>query len=272
MQDAPSTSQSPQSLKTTTVLRFRQQPSSFNSAHLIACAEADGIVSLYSAEAALENDQAQSLYESRDHFFPVNDVQFSQGEPWMATCSNDTLVNMHDINKGQLVRSFIGGHQSFVTKLCFSAAQNMLLSVGADGQLLIYDIRQNKIIRQIFAHPEPLTGVAISRDSTMICTSAYDGYVRLWDFHKSSCIKTLTSETGSSDPISCLRLINDNILIGNTNGQLGFYDLQGRLLKSYVGHTNKKFCIEVNHYLYKGRDSLVGGSEDGNICVWDIQS
>ena len=65
----------------------------------------------------------------------------------MATCANDTLLNLHDLNKGQLVRSFIGGHQSFVTKCKISSKQNLLLSVGADGYLLIHDIRQNKIIQ-----------------------------------------------------------------------------------------------------------------------------
>ena len=143
----------------------------------------------------------------------------------MATCANDTLLNLHDLNKGQLVRSFIGGVQSFVTKCKISSKQNLLLSVGADGYLLIHDIRQNKIIQKILAHPEPLTGVDISHDSTLICTSAFDGYVRLWDLHRMTCLKTITSETGGTHAVSVLKMIGDHLLIGNMNAQLGIYDL-----------------------------------------------
>ena len=165
----------------------------------MATAETHGIVNVYNT-----NNLSQSLFEMKDHFFPVNDIQFTWNQPWMATCGNDTLLNMHDLNKGQLVRTFMGGHQSFISRCKFNAQENLLLSVGADGYLFIYDIRQNKMIQKIFAHPEPLTGVDISTDSSLVCTSAYDGYVRLWDFHRSSCVKTLITETGSTSAVSCL--------------------------------------------------------------------
>jgi hypothetical protein len=56
------------------------------------------------------------------------------------------------------------------------------------------------------------------------------------------------------------------------NGQLGIYDLQGRLEKSYTGHLNNKYCIDVTYNKFRGRQILVGGSEDGSVCVWDLQS
>ena len=109
-------------------------------------------------------------------------------------------------------------------------------------------------------------------DSSLVCTSAYDGYVRLWDFFRSSCVKTLITETGSTSAVSCLKLIGENLLIGNMNGSLGLYDLKGALLKSYTGHKNRQLCLEINHFAYNGRDCLIGGSECGSVCVWDIQS
>jgi WD40 repeat protein len=92
-----------------TVVKFRKH--ALNEQHLLAVAESGGTVNVFNAASP-----SVSLYEAKDHFFPVNDVQFADTMPWMATCSNDTLLNMHDLNKGQLVRSFIGGHSSFVTK------------------------------------------------------------------------------------------------------------------------------------------------------------
>ena len=96
-----------------TVVKFRKHE--LHEKHLLAVAESGGTVNLYDA-----TKPTVSLYETKDHFFPVNDVQFADTMPWMATCSNDTILNMHDLNKGQLVRSFIGGHTSFITKCKFN--------------------------------------------------------------------------------------------------------------------------------------------------------
>jgi WD40 repeat protein len=49
------------------------------------------------------------------NFFSVNDISFSPNlyQPYMATCSDDTLINLIDVEKGTLIRNFIG-HNSYV--------------------------------------------------------------------------------------------------------------------------------------------------------------
>lgn len=189
---------------------------------LLATAHVVGSVKLHLAITLEEEDLPtfQVVHVFKDHFFPVNDLHFTERNPWMATCANDTIVNLFDIEKMQLCRSFIGGHQSFVTKCIINKQENMLLSTGADNTLFLWDIRQNKVIQKLLAHPEPITALDISFDSTMIVTAAYDGYVRLWDTHKASCIKTIVSDTGSTSAVSACKLTPNSqyIYIGNMNG------------------------------------------------------
>lgn len=52
-----------------TVVKFRKH--ALNEKHLLASAESDGTVNVYDATSDLTKN---SLYESKDHFFPVNDV------------------------------------------------------------------------------------------------------------------------------------------------------------------------------------------------------
>jgi COMPASS component SWD3 len=146
-------------------------------------------------------------------------MAFTDRSPWLASCANDTLVNLFDITTGQLCRSFIGGHTSFVTRVVFNKQENMLLSTGADNYLYFWDVRQNKVIQKILAHPEPITGLDISFDSTMVVTSAYDGYVRLWDTFRSACIKTMVAESGSTSAVSMCKLTDNGkyIFIGTMN-------------------------------------------------------
>ena len=247
---------------------------------LIATAHVVGSVKLHHGISTGDGEMPvfQLTHEFKDHFFPVNDVHFAQRNPWMATCANDTIVNLFDIEKGQLCRSFIGGHQSFVTKCLINKQENMLLSAGADCQLYMWDIRQNKFIYRQTAHPEPITALDISFDSSMIVTAAYDGYVRLWDTHKAACIKTIVSETGSTSAVSACQLTpnSQHLFIANMNGTCGLYDLNSNLLKSYLGHSNEEYCIDLclarTNNLRGGRTILMTGSEDGMLCGWDLMS
>ena len=76
----------------------------------------------------------------------MNDLAFASRSPWLASCGNDTLVNMFDIDHGKLCRSFLGGHTSFVTRVMFNKQENLLLSTGADNYLFFWDVRQNKLV------------------------------------------------------------------------------------------------------------------------------
>ena len=134
------------------------------------------------------------------------------------------------------------------------------------------------MIQKLLAHPEPITALDISFDSSMIMTAAYDGYVRLWDTHKATCIKTIVSESGSTSAVSACQLTpNSNYLfIANMNGQLGMYDLQSNMMKGYLGHSNSEYCIDIClaklNNLRSGRSVLLAGSEDGRLCAWDLMS
>ena len=143
---------------------------------------------------------------------------------------------------------------------------------------MVWDVRQNKVIQKLLAHPEPITSLDISFDSTMIMTAAYDGYVRLWDMHRATCIKTMVAESGSTSAVSACKLTPNSkyIFIANMNGQLGLYDLVGNLLKAYEGHENSEYCLELclqyMPNLRGGRNILMTGSEDGRLVSWDMNS
>jgi len=71
-----------------------------------------------------------------------------------------------------------------VTHIKFNNVTNIVLSACADNSMTLWDIRANKQIFKILAHPEPITSIDISADSTLISSSSYDCYVRLWDIVK----------------------------------------------------------------------------------------
>jgi COMPASS component SWD3 len=114
------------------------------------------------------------------------------------------------------------------------------LSAGTDNSIILWDIRTNKSIFKILAHPEPITSIDITYDNTMITSSSYDGYVRLWDMVKGTCLKTMSAEFGSTSAMGNCKLTPNSkyLLFANMNSKMGLYNYQNELLKTYVGHKN----------------------------------
>jgi WD40 repeat protein len=105
----------------------------------------------------------------------------------------------------------------------------------------LWDVRTNKSIFRILAHPEPITSIDISIDSMLISSSSYDCYVRLWDVMKGQCLKTMMADAGSKKQISFCRMnpiTSEYILVGSMNSTIGLYNYQNELLKLYKGHSN----------------------------------
>ena len=180
------------------------------------------------------------------------------------------------MEKGQLLRTFTG-NKRFVTHCKFNTVANVVVSAGADNTISLWDIRANKYIFRILAHPEPITSIDISNDSTLISSSSYDCYVRLWDMIKGGCIKTMMADAGSIDAISFCRMTpktSEYMLFGSMNSTMGLYNYQNDLLKFYKGHTNKCYQIDAKFVKNKktGRDRIMSGSEDGYLYGWDLNS
>lgn len=152
----------------------------------------------------------------------------------------------------------------------------MLLSCGTDNSLILWDLRANKAVVKILGHPEPITSIDISFDNTLISSSSYDGYVRLWDMLKTTCLKTLVAESGSSSAVGLCKMTPNSkyLLFANMNSRIGLYNYQNDLVKQYLGHKNQEYCVEAMFVKSKtdGRMQVISGSEDGRICGWDMNS
>ena len=253
----------------------------------------DGSIRIYKfnnfEELSQKHKEQRPDIQFKDHFYSANKVTFAsnikdvngkqitQGghQPWVLTCSDDTLIHMYDLEKCQLVRSFIG-HQRFVTHVKFNDVSNIVLSAGADNMLALWDIRSSKQIFKILAHPEPITSIDISSDSSLISSSSYDCYVRLWDMMKGQCLKTMMADAGSKDPISFCRMSpsSEHLLFGNMNSTLGLYNYNNDLLKEYKGHQNESYQIDAKFIKNKktGKPMILSGSEDGYLYGWDLNS
>jgi len=157
----------------------------------------------------------------------------------------------------------------------FNCVSNVMLSSSADNSIILWDIRTNKAIYKILAHPEPITAIDISPDSTLILSSSYDGLVRFWDMVKGTCLKTMMAESGSNFAVSDCKFAPNGkyFLISSMNEKLGLYNYENEQLKSYTGKQNNNLAIEAKIVKdSQGQSVVMSGSEDGRLITWDLNS
>lgn len=75
----------------------------------------------------------------------------------------------------QLLSRLFSGHTSFVFCLAYSPTGSLLASGSFDETVKLWDISTGKLLRTLPAHSDPVSGIAFSRDGTILCSTGHDG-------------------------------------------------------------------------------------------------
>ena len=198
------------------------------------------------------------------------------------------------------------GHTNFVFSCAFNPQSNLLVSGSFDETVKIWDVRSGDCVSTLPAHSDPVTGVDFNRDGTCIVSGSHDGLIRIWDTMTGECLKTIYA--GGNPPVSFVRFSPNGkfVLSGTLDSTLrlwrvGDKDVGGgpgggggmavgggaggptgggsalggggaRCTKTYTGHANSKFCIfSAFAVANPRRHSIVTGSEDGSVYIYDLQ-
>lgn len=176
------------------------------------------------------------------------------------------------------------GHSNYVYSLAFSPKGNMLVSGSYDEAVFLWDVRSARVMRQLPAHSDPVSGVDFIRDGTMVCSCASDGLIRIWDSGTGQCLKTLVDEDRKA--VTAVRFTpNGRFVVAWTLDsciRLWRYLGEAACVKTYKGHINNRYSLGgvIGDYStfdeHTGLDKieafLASGSEDGDVVVWDINS
>jgi COMPASS component SWD3 len=104
-------------------------------------------------------------------------------------------------------------------------------------------------LKTIYAEGNPAVGhVSFAPNGRYVLGGTLDSKIRLWD---------VVGRVG-----------NERENKTNESGQR-----TGKCSKTYSGHTNKRFCVFLAFSVANpNRQSVVSGSEDGKVYIYDLQS
>lgn len=242
------------------------------------------------------------------HSRGINDVAWSRTAEYIATASDDKTLRLWDSQTGDALVEF-KGHNNFVFALNFNPQSNLIVSGSFDETVKLWDIRSGDCVATIPAHSDPVTAVDFNRDGTCIVSGSHDGLIRVWDTATGECLKTIYAE--GNPPVSYVKFSPNGkfVLAGTLDSKLRLWQIAsksststshhnqqhhqslkqydilsktnlhhksnagGKCTKTYSGHANSKYCTFSAFCVTNSRrESILSGSEDGQIFLYNLQS
>ncbi len=175
---------------------------------------------------------ARLAFSMPPHSDFITTVSFSDNGQWIATGSYDRTINLLNIATMKHPLK-LRGHSSAVMKIQF-LPEARLLSVDKEGGLIVWDMRNGKIIKRLPKMNDDVTTMTASADKKFAFVATKLGLVGLYDLHTLEQVKQRYIK--ESESITSMTFIVDGfrLAIGTAEGNVRIYSLFGNE-ESYMG-------------------------------------
>jgi WD40 repeat protein len=218
------------------------------------------------SKVTIWNLQTGKFVSLNGHSADVTSVDISTGN-LIASASKDKTIRIWDIN-GTLV-STLKGHTQEVNSVKFNYDGSKLVSGGADGKVIEWDVRNAKLIRSVEAHEGWTRCVAYNYNGTLIASGGDDGKIHIWN---SSDGKLQNSIIAHSKWVQTLAFSPDGKYI-LSGGHDNYLVLINSITGEFVFHSPKQdfFVLSVAFNL-NGKDFISSTLYSDKLHVWDASA
>ncbi|OAA53063.1 actin cortical patch [Niveomyces insectorum RCEF 264] len=229
-------------------------------------------------------DSGNNVGEVSGHSKTVNSVAIRQQRPLRAaTVSDDGAMCFLHGAPFRFNAKADGLHTGFVFGAAFSPDGMLLVTVGADRRIQLYDGKTGEPTATVNGsgedgHTGSIFAVSWAPDSRRFVTASADQTVRVWDVHSGKAVQTWRLGSGSrvasvSDQqvgVAWPHGRSDDLIISlSLNGNLNYFVVgQEKPVRIIYGHNKSITALGAAS---NGSDQdLWTGSFDGRVCHWDV--
>ncbi|KAE8353608.1 WD40-repeat-containing domain protein [Aspergillus coremiiformis] len=239
---------------------------------MIASGGADGAVKVW------DTLTGKLVHTFEGHLAGISTISWSPDGAIIASGSDDKTIRLWNVLTGKAHPIPFVGHHNYVYQIAFSPKGNMLVSGSYDEAVFLWDVRSATVMRSLPAHSDPVGGIDVVWDGTLIASCATDGLIRIWDTATGQCLRTLVHE--DNPPVTSVKFSPNGkfVLAWTLDDCVRLWNyVEGRCIKTYQGHVNRKYSLSGGFGTYGVRGGpphafAVSGSEDGAVLCWDVVS
>jgi WD40 repeat protein len=213
------------------------------------------------------------LHRHAGHLGGITDIAFSPDGALFATSSSDFTAVVWDTNTGDSLRT-LTGHTEPLVSLAFApdaspgglvAGAPLLLTGSAgpgDHTARLWRDPAGGTRRVLGGHPPEVTGLAWSRDGTLLATASRDGTVRLWSATSGEPVRVLG---GGRGPLYGVAFGPDGGLVAAASeGGAVMWDTKTGAERQIVGTASPIYSVAFS----PDGSLLATGGRDGSARLW----
>jgi len=209
----------------------------------------------------------EKIAELTGHSNPIFTLELSQKPGILFTGGNDKGLVEWSLDNNAFIKVMFPVAASIYAIHC-PAGYPLLFAGLRNGDVLVFDFIEQKIIRTLKHHQAPIFDIkSVNRKGELLVASE-DGGVSVWS------LKTLEQVYAikvSYDTIRSISVSPDekHVAFGCRDNTIKIYDLEDyTIIKALHGHTMPVFTVQ---YSTDG-SYLVSGSRDAQVKIWDSLS
>jgi hypothetical protein len=204
------------------------------------------------------------------HSSRIWDVCSTEQGDHVLSASADATVKLWSVEGGECVRTF-EGHTSDVYSVSMHPEGSHAVTGGYDQSVRLFDIRSGTEVTDFQGHTLGVSSATFNNHGNLIISGSKDCSVKVWDITSGLCVKTLAGEFAQITSVD-LDAAGHNLLVATKSSTNALVDLRmGRVVKRFRGHQNSSRHF-IRACFGPTDDMVMGGSEDGSIYMWDVNS
>ena len=183
---------------------------------------------------------------------------------WVYDVSTQEAVSLFaEVQTGEMEKFFPAKPPAALT---FSA--DAVLIASAHGKsIYIWDTVTGAAFAMLDEHPDSITAIALSPDSTKLATAGEDWIVRLWDVRTGKYINSLSGHPGA---INAVAFSPDGKILASAGSTLRLWNADtGELL-----HAGNKDLGSIDRLVFSPNGKVLagGGGWDRAVHLWDVNT
>jgi WD40 repeat protein len=186
-------------------------------------------------------------------------------------------LRVWDIGTGSLMRE-IDTAADEVTAL-ITSREGMCLSGHKYGGILLWNMETGerlgtleageiRTFSRIMAEPDGVTAMALTPDGQRLVAGSYKGFLRVWDLRTRGCVHALHGHLMQVTGVIVLPESRHGLSV-SWDGTLSRWAVEKDLISTKL-FQGKPMISAIG--LLPGGEEAVWGTEDGELCFWDVKN
>ncbi len=171
-----------------------------------------------------DTKNANKLKELNIHKDNVVSVQFSNDGQYLLTASSDTTIFLLDAKQGTIIHTYKNEHLAEISEALFGP-HSTIISGDWNGNVVVWDMKTEKVLHKFKAHEKGDLGLAVSGDSRFLLTysNAQQYPMKIWDISTFSIIKRFSLEEKCSVNKAVFSPTSKQLLVTLGAGKMKLY-------------------------------------------------